>query len=300
MLASPIRPLRGGLTYLQRVGRWPIVLMQVRGASWSDQWTLVRSALAAPVLSLRDLHAWRDPILIEDAEVNVRGVGRFLVRARCDDLWHVLPWRETAIANALRANLRAGDTFIDAGANIGIYSVLAARLVGPHGTVIAIEMMPDTADRLERNLTLNNLTNVTVHRAALSDVAGDTVTAFVTPGKYGQASIAAGAEADGKVAIQVSTTTLDALVDDSPHVRLMKMDLEGVELQSLLGGRRLLAKTDHVIYESWGATRATDNRVDTFLSRAGFRLMQLDGNNWIATRDHSAHGFGAIDGNSPT
>ncbi|UWX04050.1 hypothetical protein H1235_00620 [Pseudoxanthomonas sp. NC8] len=56
--------LRGTLHYLQRLGRWPIILWQVRGATWPDQWALVRSALVAPVVSLGGLMKWQDPYFI--------------------------------------------------------------------------------------------------------------------------------------------------------------------------------------------------------------------------------------------
>lgn len=286
MLPEPFRQLlRGCLNYAQRVGRWPIILWQIRGATWPDQWMLLQSALSAPFLSLENMLEWQDPILLGGAQVKVRGVGEFFVRARCDDLWHVLPWREHAIAAELRAKLRPGDIFIDAGANIGVYSVLAAQLVGPQGKVIAVEMMPDTADRLELNIALNKTSNITVCRAALSNVAGQVVTAIVTPGKYGQASIAKESDEDSAERIEVKTTTLDELARHLTLVHLMKMDLEGAELPAMQGGRELLTKTDYIIYESWGMSRRAENPVDAHLTNAGFSLSILDGNNWLASRD---------------
>lgn len=278
------RVLRGCLHYAQRIGRWPIILWQVRGASWGDQWTLFRSALAAPLLSLDKPLEWQDPILLADAQVVVKDVGRFAVRARCDDLWHVLPWREQAIFAVLRSQLQSGDTFLDAGSNIGVYSVLASRLVGPHGKVLAVEMMPDTADRLERNLALNGISNATVCRAALSNTVGQLVTAQVSPGKYGQASIAKGDSDDASIRIEVKTTTLDELCKSAEGVRLIKMDLEGAEGLALQGAKMLLGKTDSVIYESWGMSRADDNPVDACLRESGFALRLIDGNNWLAVK----------------
>ena len=71
---------------------------------------IVPIRICAPFLSLENLLEWQDPILLADAQVDVRGVDKF-VRARCDDLWHVLPWREHAIAAELRAKLRLGLLF---------------------------------------------------------------------------------------------------------------------------------------------------------------------------------------------
>lgn len=285
VLPIPVRRfLRGCLHYFQRIGRWPIILWQVRGTTPRDRWILFRSALASPFLSINKPLEWQDPILLADARVDVRGVGRFTVRARCDDLWHVLPWREPAIFTVLRDQLRPGDTFIDAGANIGVYSVLAARLVGPDGKVIAVEMMPDTADRLEHNLELNGIFNVAVCRAALSNTVGQFVTAKVTSGKYGQASIAKGIADDAALSIQVKTTTLDELSKNLTGVRLVKMDLEGAEVLALQGAKALLDKTNYLICESWGLSRTDDSPAEAWLREATFTLRYIDGNNLLAEK----------------
>ena len=277
--------LRACLHYVQRVGRWAIILWQVRGATWTDQWTLIRSAFASPISALRDPWKWQDPILLADAEVTVRAVGRFLLRARSDDLWHVLPWREQAILKAIASRLRPDDIFIDAGANIGIYTVVASRIVGPRGRVFAVEMMPETADRLRNHIHINDLQNVTVIRSALSDQRGKTVTATVAPGKFGQASIAKSGEGcDGLSTVSVMTTTLDDVAVDIGRVRLMKMDLEGAELSALIGAPDLLKRLEFLIYESWGVARSDNDAVDAHLLLAGFSLAPIDGNNCLGSK----------------
>lgn len=197
---------------------------------------------------------------------------------------HALPWREHAIFAVLRSELRPGDTFIDAGANIGVYSVLASRLVGLHGKVLAVEMMSDTADCLERNLALNGISNAAVCREALSNMIGQLVTAKVTPGKYGQASIARTYADDAANCFEVKTITLDELSRNVAEVRLVKMDLEGAEALALEGAKALLSKTDYLIYESRGRSRTDNNPVDACLREAGFTLRRIDGNNWLASK----------------
>lgn len=285
-LPVPLRKfLRACLHYVQRNLRWLVVLWQVRGATARDQMVLLLSACMAPVMSLRELHRWQDPVLLSDATVDVSGIGRFSLRAHTDDLWHVLPWREQSIADAMRSMLSPGDVFIDAGANIGIYTVLASRLVGSAGLVICIEMMPDTADRLELHIRMNGLQNVKVFRRALSDVSGQMVRASVQEGKYGQATIAADSERFGLGrAIDVETITLDDVTRDIDRIRLMKIDVEGAELTALRGAAQLLQKLQALIYESWGWKRGVEEPVDQLLREAGYLIHQLDGNNWIATR----------------
>ena len=285
-LPGPVRAiLRALLHYSQRLARWPVILWQIRGVSLADELALIRSAFAAPILGLRNLQQWQDPILLQDVAVRVLGVGQFSLRAYTDDLWHVLPWRERSIAELMKGVLKPGDTFIDAGANIGVYTVLASRLVGPEGKVISVEMMPDTAERLESHIHMNHLENVTLIRRALSDVPGKTVTATVQAGKHGQATIATdtGRYGLGRE-IQVQTTTLDTITEHIPAVRLMKIDVEGAELQALQGGNVLLHKIDGLVYESWGWRRAVSDPVSTLLEGSGFTLHGLDGNNWLAEK----------------
>lgn len=236
---------------------------------------------------------WQDPILLADAEVHVRGIGRFHVRAHSDDLWHVLPSREAAIFATLRAKLRQGDVFIDAGANIGIYTVLASRLVGPTGRVISVEMMPDTGDQLERHIVLNALRNVDVVRAALSESGGTTVTARVEAGKYGQARIAKN-ESEANVSAGVTRIEVPALtfgdlpVPPDRRVRLIKIDLEGAEVAALRGAGTVLDRTDFVVFESWSSVKPPGGPVADYLASRGFECTRLDGNNWLASRRSAA------------
>ncbi|MDQ3078240.1 MAG: hypothetical protein M3Q83_05285, partial [Pseudomonadota bacterium] len=141
MLPRPIgRVLRSADNYRKRLAVWRAIGLEMSGVGPSDRHALRRSTRAAPFTSLRNLYDWQDPVLLDDAIVDVHRVGRFRVRARSDDLYHALPSREPAVFAAIRDNLKPGDTFVDAGANIGIFSVLAARLVGPSGRVVAVEM----------------------------------------------------------------------------------------------------------------------------------------------------------------
>jgi hypothetical protein len=174
-----------GWRYAQRLERWAVILRQLRGCTWRDQMKLLASAAAAPVLALRDLSSWQDPVLLFDACIRAPRIGRFHVRRHTDDLWHVLPSREQGIHDALERLLRPGDVFVDAGANVGFYTLLASRLVGPTGRVLAIEMMPATADILRQHVAINDCTNVELVEKALSDRAGDTIMAKVPAGKHG-------------------------------------------------------------------------------------------------------------------
>jgi FkbM family methyltransferase len=68
--------------------------------------------------------------------------------------------------------LRSGDTFVDLGANIGYYSLLASRRVSESGRVYSIEASPSIFERLKENIARNNVANITAIHAIVSDKEG--------------------------------------------------------------------------------------------------------------------------------
>lgn len=259
-----------------RVRIWSQVAQQLSGITTTDQQILRRALFAAPVDVFRQVDRWRDPMVAHDCHVMAKGIGTFRVRAKSDDLYHVLPARERAVIGAILELLRPGDCFVDAGANIGVYSVLASRIVRPDGQVIAIEMMPETAAILKGHLAENNCENVVVIEGALSSEPGLKVVATVSEGKFGQASITTGS---GERTVEVETTTLARVLSGTHRVRLLKMDLEGAELGALRGAEPILDCVEAIIFEHWG-----HSTIKHYLTERGFEVERLDGRNSLAIR----------------
>lgn len=276
--------LRRVWSYLRRLRWWLAVLAELRGETATDAAKLYVSALAAPLTALPRPDRWRDPVLLFDAALRTRDGARFRCRARTDDLWHVLPSGQGAVRRALAERLKPGGVFIDAGANIGVFTVFGARRVGPEGTVIAIEMMPDTADRLRLHLRLNGLDNVRVVEAALSDGSGGEVTASVPARLFGRASIVGGADPGEEWSeVKVRTVTLDEIADGLGAIDVIKMDIEGAEEMALSGARATLDRTGCLIFEDWG--RSSDNPgALAIVAEAGLVTSRLDGNDVIGVR----------------
>jgi FkbM family methyltransferase len=187
-----------------------------------------------------------------------------------------LPGQEPEVERAIRNALRSGDTFVDAGANIGYYTIVAAGIVGKRGHVIACEMMPVTAQVLREHVAINDASNVFVVEGALSDVEGQVITASYPQGKFGQASIARGSQ--GPV-VPVKTRTLENILRDVPEVRIMKMDLEGAELGALWGLGGAISKVQSIVFENRDSPE-----VIRFLEEHGFSVSRIDGNNALAQR----------------
>lgn len=146
----------------------------------------------------------------------------------------------------LREALPEGGTFIDIGANEGFYTVFAARRVGSGGAVVAVEPSPREYARLENNVAINGLTNVKLARTALGARRGKAVLHVADPEHNGQNTLGDFGHAEVKAVdhVQVDITQLDSLVQDSglSTVDLIKMDVEGAELEVLKGGSATLER----------------------------------------------------------
>jgi FkbM family methyltransferase len=278
-----VKALRHIETVYNRICIWPIILWQVRGATMYDKLLLYCSAAASPCFALFNLNDWQDPVLLADINVKVANIGSFHLRKRTDDLYHVTPWREKAVVNCIRSTLKVGDVFVDAGANIGFYTVLASRIVGSSGKVYCVEMMPDTADQLERNIRINSIKNATIIRKALSNHSNQEIVANVEPGRYGRASVSVVHSKSTNVL--VTSTTLDEILDEVGFVQLMKMDIEGAEFQALNGAKSLEKKIGKVIYENWTSDYNKPDLVGEYLKANSFDLVRIDGNNNLAVKN---------------
>jgi FkbM family methyltransferase len=130
-----------------------------------------------------------------------------------------------------------GMTVMDLGANVGMYTMLAARRVGSAGRVHAFEPTPAVCEKLRQNVELNGLSNVCVSQVAVSDVRG--VATFFMGDDSDQNSLSNTTGA----AIEVQTITLDDYLaaENVGDVSLMKIDIEGAEVKALEGARRLLS-----------------------------------------------------------
>jgi len=136
--------------------------------------------------------------------------------------------------------LRPGDVFVDVGANIGYFSLLASRLVGPTGAVLAFE--PEAANfvLLEANCRLNDCDNVRNYRAALGEQnAGGTL--YLNELNRGDHSLYP-EEQDGRAGQEISIVNGSRLIAAShPRVNFIKIDTQGAECDVLRGLQDLIA-----------------------------------------------------------
>jgi FkbM family methyltransferase len=160
-------------------------------------------------------------------------------------------------AHVMQALLRPGDCMLDVGANVGFFSLLAAKCVGAGGRVIAFEPAPETRARLQRNVALNLATSVAsdtdwpieVRAEAITDQWGDREF-FTGPRQHSGIASLRSLGADADQAIQVPGTTLDRALPDGTPVHLVKIDIEGAEAEALRGMERILQECHpHLLLE---------------------------------------------------
>jgi FkbM family methyltransferase len=144
----------------------------------------------------------------------------------------------------IKERLLPGDGFIDVGANLGYYSVLASSLVGQSGSVVAVEPLPRTFRVLEANLNSNRAYNVRPVNVAAWD-RRDLVKFFTDSDAIMGASTVVSTWADKwrlKDACEVQAAPLPAILtgEEIRAARLIKIDVEGAEWHVLSGLRPVI------------------------------------------------------------
>lgn len=189
-------------------------------------------------------------------------------------------WPEIEEMDLVHRYLRPGDGFVDGGANIGMYTLLAAARVGREGRIDAFEPSPIAAERLRRNIDHNRLASAHVHEAALGDTAG---TARFLVG-WDVSDRIAGASDTGRdrESISVPVVRLDDALPPTRRYAMAKLDLEGAELHCLWGAERRLRAADPPLWQLEVTPHLLEKQGTSarelldFLAAAGYELAVYD------------------------
>jgi FkbM family methyltransferase len=212
--------------------------------------------------------------LTESEGVIGRGVGAgLLFNATGGYPGYLLGTSEPEEQEMIKRLLAPGAVFYDIGANVGFFSTLAARLVGPQGHVYAFEPFPESAARARANAALNNFDHVTVVEAAVSRGNGRLTLALSD-------SSATHHLATGVEGLLVDVVGIDMWRADAnaPAPTLVMIDTEGAELDVLEGMSNLLREhRPWVLCEvHWLGDAFTDYFAEQ-LEPLGYRLSNLHG-----------------------
>lgn len=140
--------------------------------------------------------------------------------------------------NILKRYLKKGMIFVDVGANLGDFSLLAARIVGQTGKVIAFEPDPSNCSFLNRCVEKNKLKNVEILQEALDNQDG--IANLYLGQVSGWHTLRKGQLKNEQGKIKVKTRRLDSI--SLTRLELMKIDVEGLEFEVLQGAKKQLSK----------------------------------------------------------
>ncbi|MFZ0452107.1 MAG: FkbM family methyltransferase [Ignavibacteriaceae bacterium] len=150
---------------------------------------------------------------------------------------------EEQFLNEILLRLNEHNVFWDVGANIGFYSIVAAKIKDTNGKIFAFEPEPKTFSLLRKNIELNKMNNITSLSIALGDTDGDKLLYPSDTPNFGAHSFVQRTDYRvKKKGIKININTADKLIDemkiDVPDI--MKIDVEGAEILILRGMKRLL------------------------------------------------------------
>jgi FkbM family methyltransferase len=208
---------------------------------------------------------------------------RMTVPDDADSLGFVMGTFESHTCEFIERSIEEGMAVVDAGANIGFYSLLAARRVGPTGKVYAFEPEAANFALLRKNIGLNGYTNIRALPAALAESTGR-VALYLSNEGSGSHSIYRDA-AVGSRSVEVETVSFDEFweAEERPAIGFIKMDIEGAEAAALEGMNNFLEATRRLtmITEFFpGALRAAGTDPESYLRRLsslGFQVQLFMG-----------------------
>ena len=156
------------------------------------------------------------------------------------------PW----LQNLLQSELRPGDCYYDVGAHSGFFCLIAARILGPSGTVVAVEPDPANISLLRANIERNRLTQASVVQAAIWSETGEVAFQAEPDASNGTKGRVLRGAAPSTARSLVPAVRLDDLVfqQGKPAPDLIKMDVEGAEWEALHSASRVLSEVKPKVF----------------------------------------------------
>lgn len=149
---------------------------------------------------------------------------------------------EPSTTRLFKEVVKQGDFVVDLGANIGYFTLLAAKLMGKKGKAYAFEPEPTNFGFLTKNIKLNGYNNIVANQKAVSDRQGK-VRLYINPEDTGHHTIKQyeGKSDDGRRFVEVDMIPLDDFFKGERHpIDVVKMDIEGAEMLALSGMDRVI------------------------------------------------------------
>ncbi|MBI2523567.1 FkbM family methyltransferase [Candidatus Woesearchaeota archaeon] len=221
-----------------------------------------------PVYSLFYLGDWNKKTVIH----NVDGKAKFKLRVNTSDKMILMEVWKTNSYIAEDFNIKKDDVVVDIGANIGAFSVLAAKNA-TNGSIFAYEPDKENYEILKKNNALNNLHNVFVSNLAVTGKRGY-IDFFASKLNNGGHSIYS---TDSKKVTKVKSTTLSDIfkINNLKKINYLKIDAEGAEYDALLNTPApVIRKVDKIVLEYHNYLDSAHNHIELkdYLENNGFKV----------------------------
>ena len=146
--------------------------------------------------------------------------------------------RESISVKIMKEELEKGDIVVDIGANIGYYALIEAKIIGSKGMVYAIEPSPRNFERLQRNVKLNDCSNMALYQTAIGDRRGIEHLNISLHSNLNSVTINKNKKTIDRM--EVNIITLDEFLKGKQYPNLIRMDLEGYEYNVIKGMKNTL------------------------------------------------------------
>ena len=184
---------------------------------------------------------------------------------------------EKAELNSIENFLQEDSNFIDIGANFGLYTLYASRIIKDKGQIISFEPFSQNYNALSRNATLNNLTHVCLEKIAIGEQA-DTIHLYYDEQEQ-NLGMASAKPVENGIKEEVPVTSLDLYLKDKSlsKIDLIKIDIEGFEFAALRGMKETLeAYSPALLIEIFDNDAYNSNEVQSFLENLGYQKYYID------------------------
>ena len=217
-------------------------------------------------------------IAVENTEIGIVGTMQLCAPSRSfiDNYMRNNAAYEPHLSPHIMATLRPGSVFVDVGANVGYYSVLAAQRVGGTGTVVAIEPDGLNARCLVKTRALNSLHNLAIWPVAAAEIMGSEALLLDDASNSGVRDLDRVLETDYHLILGLP---LDTILARQSRVDVIKIDIEGREFRAMRGAVRTLMEHQPIVFSEFNPDAMPDVSNNTGLNifnsclRLGIRLV---------------------------
>jgi len=247
------------------------VLLIIQGKDFIDKLTLTKYFIKGIISKLTKTKI--DPNLAHEVTIKNHD-GIFYCGNHINSVWVASTIHESNIRKYF--SLSKG-IFVDIGANIGKYTIKIAKQLGNEGQAISIEPEPSNFQILKKNIELNNLKNVHALNLACSSKEGF-IDFYINKSGTGAHSLIK--KTKNKISVKSSKLDNVLLTLNLPKADLIKIDVEGAEIEVLKGAKKTLKKHPKLIIEIEDSSNLKNVR--NFLERFGYKLTKISEEEYFA------------------